>query len=100
MKSDIKKLHLKAKWTELTEGMMIEHSGSSRQFNTGEWTAVKPHVIESECRQCLLCAQSCPDSAIPINGNEKRVAVDTDHCKGCGICAKVCPFDAIEMEGE
>jgi pyruvate ferredoxin oxidoreductase delta subunit len=78
--------------------MMIHAGGTSKEFNTGEWTAVKPHVNEEACRQCLLCVQACPDSAIPYKENE-RVAVDLKHCKGCGICAYVCPFDAIEMEG-
>ncbi|MDD5967900.1 MAG: 4Fe-4S binding protein [Anaerostipes sp.] len=98
MATDISKLTLTARWQDLTTGMMIHAGGTSEGFNTGEWTSVKPHVKEEDCRQCLLCAQACPDSAIPVNKNE-RVKVDLKHCKGCGICAKVCPFDAIEMEG-
>ncbi|HIT60581.1 MAG TPA: 4Fe-4S binding protein [Candidatus Fimousia stercorigallinarum] len=98
MAVDLEKLNLKAPWQDLTVGMMIHEGGTSKEFHTGEWTAVKPHVNENICRQCLLCVQVCPDSAIPYDGNG-RVEVDTDHCKGCGICAHVCPFGAIEMEG-
>jgi pyruvate ferredoxin oxidoreductase delta subunit len=98
MAADLEKLHLRAPWQDLTTGMMIHTGGTAEEFNTGEWTAVKPHVNEEICRQCLLCVQACPDSAIPYRENE-RVAVDLKHCKGCGICAHVCPFDAIEMEG-
>lgn len=96
--ADIKKLSKKPAWHELTTAMTIDEGGTSKLFNTGEWTSVKPQVIEEECRQCLLCSQACPDSAIPIENN-KRLAVDVDHCKGCGICVKICPFGAIKMEG-
>ena len=96
--SDLSKLGLKAKWNELTEGMIIAGKGTSRAFNTGEWTSVKPVWVEDKCKQCLLCTPVCPDSCIPVK-DSKRLAFDYDHCKGCGICVKVCPFKAIEMEG-
>ena len=96
--ADIDKLSKKHKWHELTTAMTIDEGGTSKQFNTGEWSSIKPKVIEEECRQCLLCAQACPDSAIPIKANQ-RVAVDVKHCKGCGICVAICPFDAIKMKG-
>lgn len=98
MADNIKKLSNKPKWTDLTVGLTINVPGSSRYFPTGEWSSVKAHVNKSECRQCLLCAQSCPDSAIPVVDGE-RVEIDAYHCKGCGICAAVCPFHAIEMKG-
>ena len=96
--SDIKKHSGKPAWHELTTGMTINKGGTSKLFNTGEWSSEKPTVIEEECRQCLLCSQACPDSAIPVTKNE-RVKVDTNHCKGCGICVKICPFGAIKMKG-
>ena len=55
-----------------------------------------PKFIVEKCKQCLLCAPACPDSAIPVE-NGKRLEFDFDHCKGCGICVKACPFDAIVM---
>ncbi len=42
MATDISKLGLKAKWQDLTEGMVIAGSGTSKDFMTGEWT----HVME------------------------------------------------------
>ena len=42
MATDISKLGLKAKWQDLTEGMVIAGSGTSKDFMTGEWTHVKP----------------------------------------------------------
>lgn len=97
MAVDLEKLHLKAPWQDLTEGMMIHEGGTAKEFHTGEWTAIKPHINEKKCRHCLLCVPVCPDSAILYDGKEK-VSVDVEHCKGCGICAHVCPFGVIEME--
>ena len=98
MATDISKLGLKAKWQVLTEGMIIAGAGTSAEFNTGEWSSVKPVFIEENCRQCLLCVPVCPDSCIPVQ-DKKRAEFDYDHCKGCGICVKACPFGAITMEG-
>ncbi|HHX92849.1 MAG TPA: 4Fe-4S binding protein [Clostridiales bacterium] len=96
MKTDINKLGLDVKWQDMTTGTSVVHSGSSAQFNTGDWRVDTPHFLEDQCKQCLLCVPVCPDSSIPVVDG-KRVDFDYDHCKGCGICAKVCPFGAIEM---
>lgn len=56
MATDISKLGLKAKWQDLTEGMVIAGSGTSKDFMTGEWTHVKPEFIADKCKQCLLCS--------------------------------------------
>ena len=45
MATDISKLGLKAKWQDLTEGMVIAGSGTSKDFMTGEWTHVKPEFM-------------------------------------------------------
>ncbi len=88
------------KWQDLTEGLKIFESGTSRQFNTGEWRTETPVMEWDKCKQCLLCVPYCPDSSIPVK-DEKRLDFDYDHCKGCGICVKACPFGAISMrEGQ
>ena len=97
MATDISKLGLKAKWQDLTEGMVIAGAGTSKEFNTGEWSTNKPQFIEDKCKQCLLCVPVCPDVSIPLVDG-KRTDFDFDHCKGCGICEKACPFGAIEMK--
>ena len=98
MATDISKLGVKAKWQDLTEGMVVAGAGPSKEFLTGEWTSVKPEIDWEKCKQCLLCAPACPDSCIPV-ADKKRLEFDYDHCKGCGICVKACPFGAITMEG-
>ena len=98
MKTDITKLGVKTKWQDLTEGMIVVGSGTSKEFNTGEWSTTKAVFVADKCKQCLLCVPVCPDSSIPVK-DMKRLDFDYDHCKGCGICVKACPFDAITMEG-
>ena len=39
MATDISKLGLKTKWQELTGGMIVAGAGTSRDFNTGEWSS-------------------------------------------------------------
>ena len=98
MATDISKLGLKTKWQDLTEGMIVAGAGTSRAFNTGEWSNNKPQFIADKCKQCLLCVPVCPDSSIPVT-EMKRDEFDYEHCKGFGICVKACPFGAITMEG-
>ncbi len=96
MKSDINNLGLNVKWQDISLGCTIVGSGTSEAFKTGEWRTDTPKFLKDKCKQCLLCAPACPDSAIPVKDG-KRLEFDLDHCKGCGICAKACPFHAIEM---
>ena len=98
MATDISKLGLKTKWQDLTGGMIVAGAGTSRAFNTGEWSDNKPQFIEDKCKQCLLCVPVCPDSSIPVKDG-KRGEFDYEHCKGCGICGKAGPCGAITMEG-
>ncbi|MGN0525568.1 4Fe-4S dicluster domain-containing protein [Eubacterium sp.] len=100
MKSDLKKLGLKCSWEDLTEGMQIYGSMTSKEFKTGEWATVKPTLDSEKCINCLLCIPVCPDSCIATyEGTQIRGPIDYDHCKGCGICAKTCPTGALTMKG-
>lgn len=98
MATDISKLGKKVGWRDLTDGMIIDGHGTSREYNTGKWSTEKPVFVEDKCKQCLLCVPVCPDSAIPVT-DYKRGEFDLYHCKGCGICVKACPFGAITMGG-
>ena len=53
MAMDVTKLGVKAKWKELTEGMIIAGAGTSKAFNTGEWSTDKPEFIEDKCKQII-----------------------------------------------
>lgn len=97
MRTDIRTVQEDAPYTDLTEGLQLFASGTSRSFQTGEWRTQTPVWLYESCKQCLLCTPTCPDSCIPVEEGKRR-AFDYEHCKGCGICAKVCPFGAIEMK--
>src|SRR5439155_15452873 len=68
---------------------------------------------EENCTVCMLCARSCPDWCIYIEGHKEkapprraggrprqvnaldRFDIDYALCMYCGICVDVCPFDAL-----
>lgn len=71
-------------------------------------------ALKSEnCTVCMLCARSCPDWCIYIEGHKTkapprrpggkertvsaldRFDIDYSLCMYCGICVEVCPFDAL-----
>lgn len=90
MATDISKLGVKAKWQDLTEGMVVAGAGTSKEFLTGEWTSVKPEIDWEKCKQCLLCAPACPDSCIPV-ADKKRADGEYQLCslRHCWQCAGV-----------
>ena len=87
-------------WKDITPGGTITSAGNAELFKTGDWRSMKPIWIKDKCKQCLLCYPVCPDTAILIDDEGKRIDFDYDHCKGCGVCVEVCPFNAIEFEEE
>ena len=70
-------------------------------------------LVEDNCTVCMLCARSCPDWCIYIEGHKEkrpprreggrdrtvsvldRFDIDYALCMYCGICVEVCPFDAL-----
>lgn len=93
----MKKIDEKSKWNEMTEGSVQYGGANSPEVKTGKWRTMTPKWLFENCKQCLLCFPTCPDSSIPVE-ESKRLDFDFEHCKGCGICAKVCPFGAITMK--
>ena len=50
--------------------------------------------ITDNCRQCRLCAESCPQHCI-LPG--KPYVILQEHCMHCGLCAESCPEEAIRL---
>ncbi len=73
---------------------------------------------QENCTVCMLCARSCPDWCIYIEGHKEekppakeggrarvratldRFDIDYALCMYCGICVEVCPFDALYWSPE
>ena len=60
---------------DMTIGGNIYKAGNAREFKTGDWRSVKPIYISEKCTQCGLCFPVCPDDAIPVNKEGKRVPI-------------------------
>jgi len=50
------------------------------------------------CNGCDNCRTFCPDAAVILEGDIRRI--DTDYCKGCGVCAVECPRYAMVLAAE
>lgn len=56
-----------------------------------------PIYDESECIECNICVDACPEDAITI----RPVKIDHTACVACGMCISVCPvgvFSQPEIE--
>ncbi|MBJ6723638.1 4Fe-4S dicluster domain-containing protein [Geomesophilobacter sediminis] len=54
--------------------------------------AIWPELTEAECISCGLCAKSCVEGAIAMDGD--KPAFTPEKCIYCGDCVKVCPTGA------
>lgn len=92
------------KYTEMSMGPQSP-GGSSEEFSTGSWRAIRPIIDTKKCINCMLCYLYCPDNAVLIrkegkDGKPEITGIDLAHCKGCSICANVCPVKCITMKKE
>lgn len=59
--------------------------------------AIWPALDADACISCGLCAKSCTEGALTMDGDGKPV-LDTTKCVYCGDCVKVCPTAAWKEE--
>jgi NADH-quinone oxidoreductase subunit I len=107
----------------LATGLRVTLQAMTRRAVTGQYPDVVPALpprsrgvialLEENCTVCMLCARSCPDWCIYIEGHKEkapprrpggkprtvsaldRFDIDYALCMYCGICVEVCPFDAL-----
>lgn len=65
---------------------------------TGEGRLHIPSWDNTNCVDCKLCLNNCPQSA--IKNEEKTYSVISDKCIGCGICSAVCPKNCWALISE
>ena len=107
----------------LVQGLAVTLRTMTRRSTTRQYPDVEPELpprsrgvialLEENCTVCMLCARSCPDWCIYIEGHKEkapprrpggkprtvsaldRFDIDYALCMYCGICVEVCPFDAL-----
>jgi NADH:ubiquinone oxidoreductase subunit F (NADH-binding)/NADH:ubiquinone oxidoreductase subunit E/Pyruvate/2-oxoacid:ferredoxin oxidoreductase delta subunit len=62
----------------------------------GRCAALIEYRVTPECTGCTICAQRCPEGAIPFTPYEVHV-IDSAACTRCDICRQCCPEGAIAV---
>ncbi|MBC7094989.1 phosphoadenosine phosphosulfate reductase family protein [Thermococcus sp.] len=53
-----------------------------------------------ECVGCSVCVGRCPENALRINSNTRKIEVDWEKCIHCRECVEVCPLLKIKNPQE
>ncbi|WP_407312541.1 4Fe-4S dicluster domain-containing protein [Desulfosporosinus sp. SB140] len=51
------------------------------------------------CQLCGLCVNLCPEGALTMSRDERKVIADSTKCRKCFVCAAKCPHNAIKQYG-
>lgn len=63
----------------------------------GKLLWLKPQIMPEQCRNCLLCVESCPVRTI-VSSPPSKPVVEWKNCIGCLCCHELCPYKAIELK--
>ncbi|HDP16307.1 MAG TPA: DUF362 domain-containing protein [Candidatus Omnitrophica bacterium] len=55
-----------------------------------------PFIDKKLCKKCMVCAKTCPVSAITINNRDSKI--DRKECIRCMCCHEVCPYNAVKLK--
>lgn len=68
---------------------------ASRAGKLEQHSDVHPWINQKACKNCLVCIDYCPASA--IEEEERSVRIIPEKCIGCGECLVVCSVGAVKM---
>lgn len=67
---------------------------------TQEITMFKPIFNVDKCDFCGKCVENCPEHAITIIPNLRKIIWLETLCSGCGICKLICPIENAILNDE
>jgi len=71
-----------------------DHLFIEPEFNDEQSVSVlKPHLDETACTGCGICADACRYNAIAVV--KDQVLIFNELCHSCGVCSHVCPAAAL-----
>jgi pyruvate formate lyase activating enzyme len=53
----------------------------------------------SQCAACGRCAAACPQQAITMTGDKRKLVIDRLRCAACGACVEACFPGAMHFFG-
>lgn len=101
--------------TDLCQGCVARPCKTTCKFGAISIVNGKSHIDASKCKNCGMCINACPYSAIakiivpcesvcPVDAIKKdesgHARIDFSKCISCGKCIMACPFGAIHEKSQ
>ena len=101
--------------TDLCQGCVARPCKTTCKFGAISIINGKSHIDPSKCKNCGMCINACPYSAIakiivpcesvcPVDAIKKdesgHARIDFSKCISCGKCIMACPFGAIHEKSQ
>ncbi len=101
--------------TDLCQGCVARPCKTTCRFGAISIVNGKSHIDSSKCKNCGMCINACPYSAIakiivpcesvcPVDAIKKdesgHAKIDFSKCISCGKCISACPFGAIHEKSQ
>ena len=101
--------------TDLCQGCVARPCKTTCKFGEISIINGKSHIDPSKCKNCGMCINACPYSAIakiivpcesvcPVDAIKKdesgHARIDFSKCISCGKCIMACPFGAIHEKSQ
>lgn len=54
-------------------------------------------IAQEVCKKCMICFNACPQKAIKVLDNPKRLKINQKKCIHCYCCHELCPHKAVML---